>query len=93
MPATAAEVPRDRPSLGKNVTRFLGCGASGVVIWARQLRTKDPKDTKKHTPCLLETLLLQAIRRKWPNKHTPHPARKSLLRKAGEKRGGVKCVF
>lgn len=26
-------------------------------------------------------------------KHTPHPAPNSLLRKAGEKRGGVKHVF
>ena len=48
---------------------------------------------KKHTPCLLGSLLLQAMWRNERKKHNPHPARNSLLRKAGEKRGGVKCVF
>jgi hypothetical protein len=93
MPATAAEVPRDRPSLAKNVTHFLGGGVSRVLIWARQLLTKNPTDTRKHTPCLLASPLLQAMWRNQRKKHNPHPARNSLLRKAGEKRGGVKCVF
>jgi len=64
MPAAAAEVPRDRPSLAKNVTHFLGGGVSRVLIWARQLLSKDPTDTKKHTLCLLGSILLQAM---WRN--------------------------